>query len=537
MAKERALTLEALRVMDAIDRRGSFAAAADELGRVPSALSYTMQKLEEELDVVLFDRSGHRTKFTNVGRMLLERGRVLLEAADKLTTDAEALARGWETHLTIVTEALVPTPAFFPLIDKLAAKANTQLAIITEVLAGAWERLEQGRADIVIAPDMHFRSSSEINSRKLYTLMNVYVAAPDHPIHQEPEPLSEVTRVKYRGIAVADTARERPVLTVQLLDKQPRLTVSTIEDKRQALLAGLGVATMPYPMVEKDIAEGRLRVVSPESTSEIGLGKISGSFQLHSGVIGGVQVGKAVLGEDGALKTDALGFPQALFEVRHAAHLAAKAHFADGNEFIADGLIEQRRHHAEADGQIAGGISQGNAAYDVDIHIQIAKEIPRPLFQHGDEQIHAVVIVTAAGTARGWEIRFGGQRLDLAQDGAAALHGAGDAVARNAQWAAFQQHLGGVFDLLKPLPCHIEHSQLIGGAVAVLCCPQNAVGQHLVPLKIEHGIYDVLHHLGAGNGTVFIDMAHDEHRDLLLLGHGKQAGGALFYLADRAGRG
>lgn len=85
--------------------------------------------------------------------------------------------------------------------------------------------------------------------------MNVYVAAPDHPIHQEPEPLSEVTRVKYRGIAVADTARERPVLTVQLLDKQPRLTVSTIEDKRQALLAGLGVATMPYPMVEKDIAE------------------------------------------------------------------------------------------------------------------------------------------------------------------------------------------------------------------------------------------------------------------------------------------
>ena len=254
MAKERALTLEALRVMDAIDRRGSFAAAADELGRVPSALSYTMQKLEEELDVVLFDRSGHRTKFTNVGRMLLERGRVLLEAADKLTTDAEAL---------------VPTAAFFPLIDRLAGKANTQLSVITEVLAGAWERLEQGRADIVIAPDMHFRSSSEINSRKLYSLMNVYVAAPDHPIHQEPEPLSEVTRVKYRGIAVADTARERPVLTVQLLDKQPRLTVSSIEDKRQALLAGLGVATMPYPLVEEDIAAGRLRVVSPESTSEI----------------------------------------------------------------------------------------------------------------------------------------------------------------------------------------------------------------------------------------------------------------------------
>lgn len=269
MAKDRALTLEALRVMDAIDRRGSFAAAADELGRVPSALSYTMQKLEEELDVVLFDRSGHRTKFTNVGRMLLERGRVLLEAADKLTTDAEALARGWETQLTIVTEALVPSDALFPLVTKLADKANTQMSIMTEVLAGAWERLEQGRADIVIAPDMHFRASTEINTRKLYSIISVYVASPDHPIHDEPEPLSEVTRVKYRGIAVADTARERPVLTVQLLDKQQRLTVSTMDDKRRALLAGLGVATMPYNMVEQDIAEGRLRVVSPEYSREV----------------------------------------------------------------------------------------------------------------------------------------------------------------------------------------------------------------------------------------------------------------------------
>ncbi|MER2472707.1 LysR family transcriptional regulator [Photorhabdus laumondii] len=268
MSKERALTLESLRVMDAIDRRGSFAAAADELGRVPSALSYTMQKLEEELDVVLFDRSGHRTKFTNVGRMLLERGRQLLEAADKLTADAEALARGWETHLTIVCEALVPASSLFPLVGKLAQKSNTQLSLLTEVLAGAWERLETGRADIVIAPDMHFRASAEINSRQLYSITNVYVASPDHPIHQEPEPLSDVTRVKYRGIAVADTARERPVLTVQLLDKQQRLTVSSLEDKRRALLVGLGVATMPYPMVEQDIAEGRLRVISSEYSHE-----------------------------------------------------------------------------------------------------------------------------------------------------------------------------------------------------------------------------------------------------------------------------
>lgn len=157
-----------------------------------------------------------------------------------------------------------------------AVKAYEQnisaLAIAAQFISGdgaAWVKVVSVILNIFAVMTAFFGVYLGFREATQGIVMNIYVAAPDHPIHQEPEPLSEVTRVKYRGIAVADTARERPVLTVQLLDKQPRLTVSTIEDKRQALLAGLGVATMPYPMVEKDIAEGRLRVVSPESTSEI----------------------------------------------------------------------------------------------------------------------------------------------------------------------------------------------------------------------------------------------------------------------------
>ena len=54
------LTLEALRILDMIDRSGSFAAAAIALDRVPSALTYTIRRLEDDLDLLLFDRRGHR---------------------------------------------------------------------------------------------------------------------------------------------------------------------------------------------------------------------------------------------------------------------------------------------------------------------------------------------------------------------------------------------------------------------------------------------------------------------------------------------
>ena len=58
------LTLEALSILDAIDRKGSFARAAEELGRAPSSLTYAVQQIEAELDALLFDRSGHRARFT-----------------------------------------------------------------------------------------------------------------------------------------------------------------------------------------------------------------------------------------------------------------------------------------------------------------------------------------------------------------------------------------------------------------------------------------------------------------------------------------
>ena len=74
------LTPEALLMIDTIARSGSFAAAARELGKVPSALTYSVRQLEEALDVLLFDRSSRQARFTAAGEELLHEGRRLLQA-------------------------------------------------------------------------------------------------------------------------------------------------------------------------------------------------------------------------------------------------------------------------------------------------------------------------------------------------------------------------------------------------------------------------------------------------------------------------
>lgn len=66
--------LDVLMILDALEKEGSFAAASAKLYKTPSALSYTVHKLESDLNIQLLDRSGHRAKFTRTGKMLLEKG-------------------------------------------------------------------------------------------------------------------------------------------------------------------------------------------------------------------------------------------------------------------------------------------------------------------------------------------------------------------------------------------------------------------------------------------------------------------------------
>ncbi|MFY9513282.1 MAG: LysR family transcriptional regulator, partial [Rubrivivax sp.] len=80
--RRQALTPDALAMMDAIARTGSFAAAARELGKVPSALTYSVRQLEDALDVLLFDRSSRQAQLTEAGAELLTEGRRLLNEMD-----------------------------------------------------------------------------------------------------------------------------------------------------------------------------------------------------------------------------------------------------------------------------------------------------------------------------------------------------------------------------------------------------------------------------------------------------------------------
>jgi DNA-binding transcriptional LysR family regulator len=257
------LTLEALRILDSIDRKGSFAAAAIELDRVPSALTYSVRKLEEDLDVLLFDRRGHRAKLTLAGQELLTEGRHLLQAAAELERRVKRAATGWEVELRIVVDTTIPFDAVLPLITKFDKEGSgTRLRFSSEVLSGVWEALVTGNADLAIGAPYDspalIRMSSGFQTRVLGKVDWVFAVAPSHPLAAMPDPLPANIIQQHRAVAVGDTGQILPGMTSGLLTGQPTLTVPSISAKLAAQLAGLGCGHLPRKIAAPYLASGML---------------------------------------------------------------------------------------------------------------------------------------------------------------------------------------------------------------------------------------------------------------------------------------
>ena len=246
-------------ILDALDKYGTFAAAAESLFKTPAALSYMIQKPESDLSIELLDRSGHRAKFTDTGRMMLEKGRLLLNAAKDLEKQAQQLSSGWEKELAIALDESFPFSALLPHIEAFyGLNKQTRLNFTHHTLAGSWEELTHNGADIILGAINEPPTSAAWSYRMLGTLDNVFVISPNHPLADAQEGLSNEQLCLHRAVVISDSARHCHPLQTNLMDEQPQIRVDDFHSKVKLLLAGLGCGFLPRHIVSPWLASGEL---------------------------------------------------------------------------------------------------------------------------------------------------------------------------------------------------------------------------------------------------------------------------------------
>jgi DNA-binding transcriptional LysR family regulator len=261
------LSLDALLLVDAVARRGSLAGAAEELGRAPSAVTYAARRLEEDLDVLLFDRRGYRARLTPAGEELLREGRHLLAAASDLRRRVQRVASGWERELRLALDTMLPFSRLLPLLGEFCGAAPTQLRISHEVLGGTWDALASGRCDLALGASAATPSAPHgagFRTRKLGEAQFVFAVAPTHPLAGEPPPLTAAQLRAHRQIVVGDTSRQHAPQSAGLLGAAETIAVPSMADKIAAQAAGLGVGYVPLHLAREHLARGELVAMATE---------------------------------------------------------------------------------------------------------------------------------------------------------------------------------------------------------------------------------------------------------------------------------
>lgn len=269
------LTPDALSMLQTISRLGSFAAAARDMGLVPSALSYRVRQMEDTLDVLLFDRSSRQARLTAAGQELISEGMRLLNDMDSIAHRIKRVATGWESQFTVVVDTIIQERVVMDLSQHFfEANPPTRLRLRDETLSGTLYALTSGQADLAIGVVLQEDLPSGLRFEEIGPVMQfVFAVAPGHALATASQPLSDADVRAHRAVAVADSIPQGNGITIGLLAGQDVFTVPSMSAKLDAQLRGMGAGFLPEPMARPYIERSELvacQVLRPQRSGHIG---------------------------------------------------------------------------------------------------------------------------------------------------------------------------------------------------------------------------------------------------------------------------
>ena len=258
------LPFSQLQAFVAVARLSSFSAAARELGVSRSAVSQAVQQLEEQLHVVLFQRTTRSVSLTDAGRRLVEGvGPALAQTAATLTEvsaqPGEAVGR-LRLSVPRVAVPFVIEPVL-PTFRERHPRVDVEVVVedrLVDIVAGGYDA--GVRLDEIIERDM-------VRTRLSDSFRFVVVATPKYlkkrGTPQRPEDLLQHECITFRspttGAAYAwELERGRKSWRVPV-----RGGVITNDGLMCVTMAklDLGLAYIPEPAVSSELRNGQLKIV------------------------------------------------------------------------------------------------------------------------------------------------------------------------------------------------------------------------------------------------------------------------------------
>lgn len=246
------INLRHLRAMQAIAQQGSFTAAADMLGIVPSALSEIVRQLEAELGAALFDRSHRPPLITPLGRDFLAETAPMVEGMDRALTRLRQNA-GLQTGTLAIgaSPSAISDPVAPRLRQFLSDHPGIRCLVHDDIAERLAEMVAEGALDLALAGRV--RLSADLHQNEIGSDPIGLACAADHP-------LAARTRITLHDLPPEQMiALDSRTGSQRLLEECPAIPPALLAPRLRAystiaqlcmIRAGLGIGLLPRNAVE-----------------------------------------------------------------------------------------------------------------------------------------------------------------------------------------------------------------------------------------------------------------------------------------------
>ncbi|MBW8282488.1 MAG: LysR family transcriptional regulator [Rhizobium sp.] len=251
-------TLDQLQVFVAVAETGSFSAAARQLNRAQSVISYTIGNLEAQLQLSLLERSGSRQPvLTDAGRAILEDARRMLSDLNSLRARSKALTQGLEGEVKLAVSVMVPDRLLVEVLRDFQESFETvrlRLTVGSPFLVS--RLLDQGVIDVGIGGSAEIPADA-ITGERIGVSFLTPVAAHNHRLARLARRLTVSDVRDEIQIVVSDSTAPNDGKDFNVFSRRT-WRVSDMATKKQLIAGGLGWGGVPLAMLHDELTSGEI---------------------------------------------------------------------------------------------------------------------------------------------------------------------------------------------------------------------------------------------------------------------------------------
>lgn len=248
----------------------SFTRAAEELGYSQSTVTVQIKKLEQELDVLLFERIGKNVRLTEQGRIFRPQAREILHAVEQLKSsmgEAEQ-ARGFLRIGTVDSLCTNRMPSVLQEFRKHCPLVET--VVCTGTNEALYDMVQKNEVDLIYFLDRRQYRDDWVKVMEKEEKSH-FVAAAGHPLANSGEVtlteiLAEPLILTERGMSYRRSLEV--AVAMEELELRPVLEMENTDVIVNLVSHNAGVAYFPEFIIDRHIREGKLAVIPCEIEAE-----------------------------------------------------------------------------------------------------------------------------------------------------------------------------------------------------------------------------------------------------------------------------